>query len=483
MAADTVHDHQCAILSSTVECIFCRNPVRSVREGFVNKCGHGMHATCAAFCEMYGMDGCISCSPNSVVRAAKIYMVEYARRCYAAVQAGEERPCASENMLQFFAHAGDVSELVYMHGTIYSNGLGVPQDDVKAYKLMSRAAALGNASALYAVSGHHEGKIRLAANRGCFNACCELAELTSDEKWLVKALDVSAFDAGVRFALASRYEASSPKEAMVHYYMLARQGNKAAKERLARMFYDMAADDKTHLIASMFWACKVTTPKTMKVRALVSLQLDYYDKAFECMSLAATSPCEIGIDAMYELSRFHVLGTGTPVDEKKAQELLEQAAEKGQASAQFDLAMIRLEEDRPMAMKLVREAAKTHVVAMHFLSKYEPDRSLLEKAGTMIPLALYDLAVRHVMDAEKGDTEENYKKAVELLKRAEAMPDPLFDCDVLDREEAASLLSKLERRLVVCEKLHCASMDSILRLAQYNKATLLADVVEKKLKN
>jgi TPR repeat protein len=385
-------------------------------------------------------------------------------------------------MMEFFAKAGE-SEVVYMHGTIYSNGLGVPQDDVKAYKLMSRAAALGNASALYVVSGHHEAKIRLSANRGCFNACCELAETTSDEKWLVKALDISAFDAGARFALASQYETSSPKEALVHHYMLARQGNKSAKERLARMFYDMASDDKTMLIPSMFWACEVTTPKTMKVRALVSLQLDYYDNAFEYMSLVATSPCETGIDAIYEMSRFHVLGTGTPVNETKAQELLEQAAEKGQASAQYDLAMIQLEEDRPRAMKLVREAAKTHVVAMHFLSKFEPDRSLLEKAGTMIPLALYDLAVRYVMDAEKGDTEENYKKAVELLKRAEAMPDPLFECDVLDREEAASLLKKLERRLVVCEKLHRASMDSILRLAQYNNATLLADVVEKKLKN
>jgi TPR repeat protein len=211
------------------------------------------------------------------------------------------------------------------------------------------------------------------------------------------------------------------------------------------------------------------------------LLLEWHDAAFEYMEDASTSACLTGIDATYEVSQFHLLGVGTPKDPVKARHLLEKAAEKGHSSAQFELAMLRMEDEPVEAMKLVRAASKTHAVAMHYLSEHDASRALLETAGRMIPAALYDLALRHIYSAERMDTEENYAKAAELLERALGMPEPLFDCATLDRAEASHLLTRVNRRLEICKGLHGACMDTILRLAQFKNSPLLADIVEKAL--
>jgi TPR repeat protein len=483
MHADKMHKYQCKIIQAPVDCGFCLNPITSIGQGYATECGHGMHATCAGFCELYGLNGCLQCdSSNELVRVARQMLFLYARVCFNAVHLNVRRPDAPAQLLDFLNRAGDhTSELLYMRGNIYANGLGVPQDDELAYKIMSRAAVLGNGCAMFAVSGNNEKKMVVAAKRGSSHACCELAQ--KDSLWLLKALEITPFDLDARFNLAAHYESLTQRDdAVIQYYMLARQGHEGSMERLARLFLDMATEgDALKLIPSLFWATRApSSVKALKIKALIALKLDLNDLAFDCISEAAESPEPAGIDATYELSRLHLLGVGTPVNEVKSEVLLEKAAAAGQSSAQFDLAMIRFESDKTEAFRLVRAAAKTHAVAMHFLSHYDTDFGLLEKAGTMIPSALYDLAIRYVRLAEEENLELNYTKAAQLLERALAMKAPLFECCELDVARTTSFLENLREILAKCTQMHLANMDNIMRLAQCTLSPFLFELIESK---
>ena len=486
---DTMHGRQCKLKQAPVACVFCLDPVKC-KEGFTNPCGHGIHGTCAMVCEHYGLQGCPGCpSSNALEQMGRLMVKEYARFCFTALRANLPVPELPSTLMRFLEAetrgGADARELMYMYGTIFANGLGVTADETKAHYWLSRAAAFGHGHAMYAVSGSSEERLRVAAKRGSPHACFELATITEtmDESWLLKSLELAPFDVQVRLFLATHYEKTGRVlEALPHHFMLARQGHSGSLERLARLYFDMAVDNQLFLIQSAYWASRaVPSPAVFKTRALIALRLSYDEAAFHLMEKAAVGSCPVSTDALYELARFHVLGVGTPVDHVQAERLLEVAAAAGQPSAQFDLAMKRWETDNGEAMKLVRAASKTHAVAMHFLSRYDVRRELLERAGEFIPAALYDLAVRHARAADIQDAEMNYGAAAELLERALNMPTPTFECAPLDVERTKSFLTHLRKRLRICGSLQVASMDTILRLAQFTGTAVLVDITERKL--
>jgi len=414
-------------------------------------------------------------------------LTEFARCSYTAIKCGVPMPEVPIVVVAFLQESCEItnehtSAVMYMLGNLYSNGLGVPPNEELAFKILSRAAALGDGDAMYCVSGAATQRLRIAATRGSSQACYELATMDKfDESYMLRTLEITPFDISARKMLATHYEKSGrATEALVHHFMMARQGHMESAERLAHLYCEMSADNKMYLIPSMYWASMTDSPSSMKTRSRIALVVGYEDKAFEYMK-GAVSASPAGIDATYELSRFYEMGVGTPMDKDAAEKLLESAAEGGHASAQFDLAMKQFRTDKSVALDLIRKAAKTHAVAMHFLSRYDSDRSLLEKAGELVPAALYDLAIRHVCMAERENTEANYDAAARLLERALAMPEPAFACAELDREQGAALLAKLKRRLQVCYNLGAACMDTILRLAQFNHAPVLTDIADMKL--
>ena len=476
LQADSVHAHQCKILQSSVPCAFCLDPITCAAEGFVQTCGHGLHASCASISEHYGLQGCAACpASNALTQMGRLMLLEYARLCYTAIRVGLAMPDIPLVLLKFLASEGARSgaqnkDLLYMFGNIFANGLGVPADEQEAHKWLSRAAALGHGHAMFAVSGSSEERLRIAAARGSPHACFELATIPDelDESWLRKALVLAPFDVQSRKLLATHCEHTGRvPEALNHHFMMARQGHSESLERLARLYFDMSVDAPKYLIASSFWATQILpSPSSLKTQALIALRLKWDDKAFECMKRAAVGSCPASTDALYELARFYEQGVGTPVDAEQADKLMDRAAASGHPSALFDRAMKLFESDMDEAMKLVRKAAKSHAGAMHFLSRFDPSRELLETAGSVIPAALYDLALRYACAADLEDTEANYRKSVELLERALAMPPPTFDCAELDVDKTKSLLKGLRKRLAICDSLRTASMDTMLRLAQ-----------------
>jgi hypothetical protein len=58
------------------------------------------------------------------------------------------------------------------------------------------------------------------------------------------------------------------------------------------------------------------------------------------------------------------------------------------------------------------------------------------------------------------------------------MPAPTFDCAALDVEKTKSFLAHLHKRLGICASLQTASMDTILRLAQFTGTAVLVDIAE-----
>ena len=452
MQSDTTHRFQCNV---TGPCVFCAQP-NTIETGFKQDCGHGMHGSCALFCEVYGLIGCPSCPGKTAVQtASRKMMQEYARISLVSVKLNAARPPMPEFMMDFLLRGGDVGELLYMRGNVYANGLGVERNDEHARLLLTRAAALGHGQAMYAVSEGSPRKLKLAAERGSADACQEMGVATGDTEWFEKALVLSPFDSTVRFQLASCYVQTNRTDlAFPLLYALARRNHSHAILSLARAHLELAIKHPIELIKSLYWASRLSCSAALKIQGRIFVQLEQPEKAFECMSDSAASDDMAGIDSTYECARFHELGYGTPVNDLLAVELLEKAAKVGHASAQFDLAVRRFKSDRSGAMLLLRESAKTHSVAMHVLARLdEPDaETLLETSGQLIPSALYDLAVRKLAD-EKED------EAADLLRRALAMPEPAFQCCELDRKLAKKLLYRLESKPKV--------MDNLIRIAQF----------------
>jgi len=414
----------------------------------------------------------------------RLMLLEYARFCFTAMKRGLPMPDLPTVFLSFLAteckSAGvDTAELMYIFGTLYANGLGVPENEGVAYTWLSRAAALGNGHAMYAVSGSSEERLRIAAARGSPHACVELATLPIhlDESWLVKALVLAPFDAQSRKLLATHYEKTGRIEAaLIHHQMLARQGHADSTITLAKLYCNLSVATPKYLIPCTFWACRAApSPAKFKTQAIVALRLNRDETAFDCMKKAAVGSCAASTDALYELARFYEQGVGTVIDKECSEKLLARAAKAGQPSAQFDMAMKHLHSDPTEAMNLVRSAAKTHVVSMHFLSRYDSRRELLETAGEFIPAALFDLAVRYASTADLRDTAQNYLCSIRLLEKALSMPPPVFECNELDVAKTESLLSSLRKRVGICESLQMASMDSLLRLTQSSCISLLTD--------
>lgn len=443
-------------------------------------------------CEHYGLQGCPECtSSDALEQMGRLMMKEYTRFCYTAIRANLPVPELPPTLMRFLvietnhAHAS-ARELMYMFGTIFANGLGVPADEEKAHYWLSRAAALGHGHAMYAVSGESEQRLQIAARNGSSHACFELAEITGEiEPWVLKGLELAPFDIQARKSLAMHYETTGQvAKALPHHFMMARQGHSESLEKLARLYYDMSVKFPLFLIQCSYWAHRaLPTPGVLKTQALVALKLSYDERAFDLMQQASEGSSPTSIDALYEMARFYDQGVGTPVDHAQSEHFLERAAAAGQPSAQFDLAMKRWETDNREAMRLLRLASKTHAVAMHVLSSFDVRRELLERAGEFIPAALYDLAVRYARKADVQETEINYRAAADLLERALAMPTPTFECMPLDVTKTTSFLTHLRKRLRICGNLQGASMDTILRLAQFTSTAVLFDIVECKLGN
>jgi len=487
---DTVHVYQCKLKQAPVACTFCMDPVKYVADGFTKACGHAIHGTCAMICEHYGLQGCPECpSSDALEQMGRLMMKEYTRFCYTAIRANLPVPELPPTLMRFLvaetkSARASARELMYMLGTIFANGLGVPSDEEKAHYWLSRAAAFGHGHAMFAVSGESEQRLRIAAREGSPHACFELAEIAdTKEMWLLKGLDLAPFDIQARKSLAEHYETTDVAKAFPQYFMMARQGHSESLEKLARLYYDMAVKKPLYLIQSSFWAYRaLPTPVVLKTKALIALKLSYDERAFDLMQQASVGSSPTSIDALYELARFYDQGVGTTVDHDQSEQLLERAAKAGQPSAQFDLAMKRWETDNIEAMRLLRLAAKTHAVAMHVLSRFDINRELLERAGEFIPAALYDLAVRYARAADIQDTEANYRAAAELLERALAMPTPTFECAPLDNAKTTSFLKHIQKRIRICGSLQVASMDTILRLAQFTSTAVLFDIAECKLR-
>lgn len=384
-------------------------------------------------------------------------MQEYARVCLAAINVQYPRPPMPHSLLEFLIKGGDDPELLYIHGTVYANGIGVPVNGEKAHKLLTRAAVFGHAHAMYTISGESQKKLAIAAKGGSSRACFELGILLGETAWVECAIELSPFpfDSQMRFSLASCYaDAGQTDDALPLFYMLARMNHIPSILRLARIFFDMAETNSKYLIKSMHWAMQVDTPAALKIRGMISLKLGFSEKAFEYMLTASKSSDPAGIDATYELARFYELGCGTPLNDVLAMEMLEKGAAAGHSSAQFDLAIRQFETDRPRAFRLLREASKTHAVAMHMLARLEePDAELLlANAGKLIPSALFDLAVRKMDD-------DMFYEADALLKEAIKMPEPTFDCGMLNVERVHELIAEIEHKI--------KSMDNIIRLVQF----------------
>ena len=310
---------------------------------------------------------------------------------------------------------------------------------------------------MYTISGDNAKKLAIAAKGGSSRACFELGILLEDATWMERAIELSPFpfDTKMRYTLALSYADNAQiDDSLPLFYMLARMNHTPSILKLARIFFDMSEKNSKYLIKSMHWAMQVDSPAALKIRGSISLKLGFPQKAFEYMLMASKSSDPAGIDATYELARFYELGCGTPVNGVLATEMLEKGAAAGHSSAQFDLAIRQFKTDRPRAFRLLREASKTHAVAMHMLARMEePDaESLLANAGKLIPSALFDLAVRKMDD-------DMFYEADALLKEAIKMPEPTFDCGMLNVERAHELIAEIAQKT--------KSMDNIIRLVQF----------------
>jgi TPR repeat protein len=204
-------------------------------------------------------------------------------------------------------------------GELYSNGLGVPLDEVKAAKWYKLAADRGDSDAMFALAIFH------ISRRGGLHDRTEAARLLTSAAKLGNA--AAAYDLGLLYLEGQQFPQDFARAAEL-FKAAAQQGNAEAQYALATLYKDGKGVEKN-----------LTEAARLLGAAALAENLD--------------------AEVEYAIALFN--GTGVPKDEAKAAALFRKAALRGSPIAQNRLARL-LSVGHGAALNPI-EAIKWHLIA------------------------------------------------------------------------------------------------------------------------